>query len=162
MWRAGGASLQWLRCQAGQCRDTQLLLPARSSQTREDVSLVPAAQGFPSHKHSHTSRPLLGTSLGEVQLPRAPPLCPHSHRQPPAFAGPYVPWLMLSPSGHALPSLCPGPTIHMSSDTAISTEHSPPPGGSAFQLSRLLSQPPPYGALSAWCSPGPSLSHSPA
>lgn len=147
MWRTGGASLQWLRCQAGQCRDTQLPLPARSSQTGEDVSLVPAAQGFPSHKHSHTSRPLLGTSLGEVQVPRAPRLCPRSHGQPPAFAGPYVPWLMLCPAWHALLSLCPGPTIHVSLRHCPLYRALPASRWQLFLLSRLCTEQFPPGVL---------------
>lgn len=111
---------------------------------------MPAAQGFPSCKHSHTSSPLLVTSLVEVQVPRVPRLCPRSHGQPPAFAGPYVPWLMLSPSWHALLSLCPGPTRSRVAQTLPSRQSTPLLQVAVlFLLSTRPFPGPQHGALSA-------------
>lgn len=114
------------------------------AQAREDVSSVPAAQGLTSHKHSHTSGPLLGTRLVQVQVPRAPRLCPCSHGQPPAFADPYVPWLMLSPSWHALLPLCPGPTHTRVAQTLPSPQSTllPPGDGALPAEPPVLSRPP--------------------
>lgn len=149
--------MQWLGARLGSA-GTNSPRPSRSSQAREDASLVPAAQGLTSHKHSHTSCPLLSPRLVEVRVPRAPRPCPWSHGQPPAFADPYVPWLMLSPPWHALLSLRPGPTHSCVAQILPSLQVTV-----LFLLSHLsFPDPLRYGALSAWCYPGPSLSHSPA
>ncbi|CAK6433811.1 unnamed protein product [Pipistrellus nathusii] len=134
-----------LQCQAGQGRTHSSPLASRSSQAREDVSSVPAAQGLASHKHSHTSGPLLGTRLVGVQVPRAPRRCPCSHGQPPAFADPYVPWLMLSPSWHAF-SLCPGPTHTCVAPTLPSPQSTLlPPGDGALPAEPPCPFPAPSG-----------------
>lgn len=110
MWRR---LLAVPRCQAGQCRDTRNSPPpSRSSQTQEDISSVPAAQGVvTSHEHSHTSCPP-GTSLVEVQVPG--PLicpCPLSEKHLPflTLMVSTVPWLTLSP----LPGMPSSPSAHV-------------------------------------------------
>lgn len=135
--------MQWLGASLGSAGTHNSPLPSRSSQARKDISLVPAAQGFTPHKHSHTNGPLLGTRLVMCRC-LGPLVCVH------VLMDIHLPLLTLMCLGSCSPlpgmlfSPCPGPTLTRVAQTLPSPQstHLPPGDGALPAEPPVLSRPP--------------------